>query len=148
MTSGPLLVHQIPSGTSINATYYRDACLKSLVKKLHKKRPSSTENHVKLHHDNASPHINNIVFSYFQEEKIKLMAHPPYSPNLASSDFWLFNYLKSKLSSYPDAATLAKSLSKELNSIPIQEYQKTFKKWIERMKLCVKHRGEYFKHLL
>ncbi len=87
MTNGPLLVHQIPSGTSINATYYRDACLKSLTKKFHQKRPSLAENHVKLHHDNARPHMNNIVFNYLREEKIKLITHPPYSPDLAPSDF-------------------------------------------------------------
>jgi hypothetical protein len=69
MTNGPILVHQIPSRTSINATYYRYACLKSLIKKLHKKRPSSKENHVKLHHHNARPHMNNIVFNYLREEK-------------------------------------------------------------------------------
>jgi hypothetical protein len=56
------------------------------------------------------------------------MAHPPYSSGFAASDFWLFNDLKSKLNSYPDATTLARALSKELNSIPIQEYQKTFQK--------------------
>ncbi len=65
------------------------------------------------------------------------MAHPPYSSDLAPSDFWLFNDLKSKLNSYPDATTLARALSKELNSIPIQEYQKTFQKWIERIKFVL-----------
>ncbi|CAF4213127.1 unnamed protein product, partial [Rotaria sordida] len=53
MTNGPLLVHELPSGTSINAIYYRDECLKMLVKNLHKKRPLSTTNGIKLHHDNA-----------------------------------------------------------------------------------------------
>ena len=69
MTNGPILVHQIPLGTSINATYYRNACLKSLIKKLHKKRPSSTANLVKLRHDNAKPHMNDIVFNYLKQEK-------------------------------------------------------------------------------
>ncbi|CAF2997199.1 unnamed protein product [Rotaria sp. Silwood2] len=148
MTTGPLLIHQLPSGTLINAIYYRDECLKSLVQKLHKKRPSSTTNGIKLHHDNARPHMNDIVFNYLQEEKIKVMAHPPYSPDLAPSDFWLFSCLKRSLDTYPDATSLAKAIAKELNSIHIQEYQKTFQKWIERMKLCIEHRGDYFEHLL
>jgi hypothetical protein len=29
----------------------------------------------------------NIVSNYLQKEKIKVMAHPPYSPDLARSDF-------------------------------------------------------------
>ena len=148
MTSGPLLLHQVPSGISINGIYYRDACLKSLVKTLREKRPSSTANHVKLHHDNARPHMNNVVFSYLQEEKIKVIPHPPYSPEIAPCDFWLFNRLKRNLDEYPDAKSLAKALSKELNLIPIEEYQKTFKKWIVRMKLCIQHDEDYFEHLL
>ena len=112
------------------------------------RKVSSTANHVKLHHDKARPHMNNVVFSYLQEKKIKVIPHPPYSPDLTPSDFWLFNRLKRNLDEYPDAKSLAKALSKELNSIPIEEYQKTFKKWIERMKLCIQHDGDYFEHLL
>jgi len=148
MTSGALLVHQVPVGTSINAEYYRDECLKSLLNRLHKKRPASTKNHVKLHHDNARPHVNNIVNNYLQQEKIKIMPHPPYSPDLAPSDFWLFNHLKHSVGTYPDAISLARALSRAVNSIPKEEYQKTFQKWIERMKLCIEHQGDYFEHLM
>ncbi|CAF1127560.1 unnamed protein product [Adineta steineri] len=87
-------------------------------------------------------------FNYLQGEKIKVMAHPPYSPDLAPSDFWLFNYLKRGLDTYPDITSLAKMLPRELRSIPVHEYQKTFEKWIERMKLPIEHHGDYFEHLL
>jgi hypothetical protein len=76
------------------------------------------------------------------------MVHPPYRPDLAPSDFCLFSCLKRSLDTYPDATSLEKAIAKELNSIPLQEYQKTCKKWIERMKLCNEHRGDYFEHLL
>ena len=146
-TTGPLLFHEVPSGLSIDGIYYRDECLKPLLKNLSKKRPSSGTNGVKLYHDNARPHVKNIVFDYLREEKIKLMAHPPYSPDLAPSDFWLFGYLKDRLGSYPDAASLSKAITKELNAVPIEEYRKTFEKWIERMKLCIEHQANYFEHL-
>jgi hypothetical protein len=123
MTSKPLLIHALPSGATISAIYYRDQCLKILVKKLRKKRPASTTNG-------------------------NVMAHPRYSPDLAPSDYWLFGTLKRRLVSYPDAASLAHVITKELHSIPIEEYQKTFQKWIERMKLGIQHRGDYFKHLM
>jgi histone-lysine N-methyltransferase SETMAR len=148
MTTGPLLVHYLTSGTSINATYYRDECLKTLVRNLCKKRPSSKTRGIKLHHDNARPHVSNIVLDYLHEAKLNVMAHPPYSPDIAPSDFWLFNRLKRNLGTYPDARSLAKAITTELNSIPIEEYQKTFHKWTERMKLCVEHQGNYFEHLV
>lgn len=148
MTTGPLLVHYLESGTSINDTYYRDECLKTLVRNLCKKRPSAETRGIQVHHDNARPHVSGIVLDYLCEVKLNVMAHPPYSPDLAPSDFWLFTRLKRNLSTYPDARSLARAITMELDSIPIEEYQKTFHKWIERMKLCVEHQGNYFEHLM
>ncbi len=65
-------------------------------------------------------------FNYLQEEKIKVMTPPPYSPDLALSDFWLFTYLKDRLDSYPYATSLSKAITEELNSVPVEKYQKTF----------------------
>jgi hypothetical protein len=76
------------------------------------------------------------------------MFHQLYSSDAALSDFYLVAYLKDELDTYPDAASLAKALSNEVNSIPKEEYQKTFQKWIERMKLCIEHQGDYFEHLM
>ena len=50
------------------------------------------------------------------------MALPTYSPDLAPSDFWLFNHLKRNLDTYQDAQSLAKTIVKELNFLPVQEY--------------------------
>ncbi|CAF1524417.1 unnamed protein product [Adineta ricciae] len=148
MTTGPLLVHYLASGTSINGTYYRDECLKTLVRNLCEKRPSAKTRGIQLHHDNARPHVSGIVLDYLREVKLNVMAHPPYSPDLAPSDFWLFTRLKRNLGTYPDARSLARGITMELNSIPIEEYQKTCHKWIERMKLCVEHQGNYLEHLM
>ncbi|CAF4597987.1 unnamed protein product, partial [Rotaria sp. Silwood2] len=41
------------------------------------------------------------------KKKIKVMAHPPYSSDLAPSDFWLFNRLKRSLDTYPVSTSLA-----------------------------------------
>jgi [histone H3]-lysine36 N-dimethyltransferase SETMAR len=148
MTTGPLLIHQVPTGTTIDALYYRNECLTRLIEKLHKKRPTSTTHAVKLHHDNARPHVKDIVIDYLHDQKIKLIHHPPYSPDIAPCDFWLFGYLKGRLESYSDPTSLAKAVTKELNSIPIDEYRKTFHKWIERMRLCIENQENYFEHLM
>lgn len=76
------------------------------------------------------------------------MAHPPYSPDLAPCDFWLFNRLKRNLDTHPDSTSLARAVTTDLTSISIDEYQKRFQKWIERMKLCIEHDGDYFEHLM
>ena len=79
---------------------------------------------------------------------MKVMAHLPYLSDCPPSDFWLLGCLKCNLDAYPDVTSSAKAIVNELNSISIQEYRKTFQKWIERMKLCIEHRGDYCEHLL
>ena len=74
------------------------------------------------------------------------MPHPPYSPDLAPSDFWLFGYLKRQLDSYSDSKSLQRAVIKALLSIPHDELRKTFNKWIERLELCIANQGNYFEH--
>ena len=62
-----------------------------------------------------------------------LMKHPPYSPDLAPCDFWLFDHIKGRLVDYNDVQCLSKAITKIVNSIPKDDWIKTFDKWIERM---------------
>ena len=49
-----------------------------------------------LLHDNASSHKCEVVTgkSFLVSEKVKVLNHPPYSPNLSPCDFFLFPRLK------------------------------------------------------
>ena len=51
-----------------------------------------------LLHDNASSHKCEVVKSFLASEKVKVLNHPPYSPDLSPCDFFLFPRLKKKLS--------------------------------------------------
>ena len=44
--------------------------------------------------DNAPVHNSKIVTDYLTTMGIKAVVHPPYSPDLAPSDFWLFPKLR------------------------------------------------------
>ncbi|GBP73758.1 Histone-lysine N-methyltransferase SETMAR [Eumeta japonica] len=50
-----------------------------------------------LHHDNASCHTLSETTQFLEGQKIELMDHPPYGPDLASNDFYLFPRVKNKL---------------------------------------------------
>ena len=76
------------------------------------------------------------------------MPHPPYSPDLAPSDFWLFGYLKQQLNSYSDSKSLQQAVTKAMRAISQDEFRKVFNHWIERMKLCIENKGDYFEHLM
>ena len=64
-----------------------------------KKRPSFKGwSGVHLLHDNASSHKCEVVKSFLASEKVKVLNHPPYSPDLSPCDFFLFPRLKKMLS--------------------------------------------------
>jgi histone-lysine N-methyltransferase SETMAR len=50
-----------------------------------------------LLHDNASSHKATIVREYLKQEQVVELPHPPYSPDLAPCDFFLFPSLKNNL---------------------------------------------------
>ena len=50
-----------------------------------------------FHQDNAPVHNSILVTDYLTKIVIKTVSQPPYSPELAPSDFWLFPKLKEKL---------------------------------------------------
>ena len=51
-----------------------------------------------LLNDNASSHKWDVVKSFLASEKVKVLNHPSYSPDLSPCDFFLFPRLKKMLS--------------------------------------------------
>lgn len=135
-------------GNTIDQHSYVDDCLKPLVKFINGQRNICRTKNLKFHHDNARPHVAKKVIDYLNDQNFVIMDHPPYSPDLAPSDFWLFDYIKQRLDDHTSEESLVKQITKIVNDIPKEEWQKTFYKWIERMELCIKNKGEYFEHLI
>ncbi|GFX19248.1 uncharacterized protein TNCV_3013921 [Trichonephila clavipes] len=50
-----------------------------------------------LHHDSASSHTARLTAEFLKQKQIKVIEHPPYSPDLAICDFWLLFNLKRNL---------------------------------------------------
>ena len=42
-----------------------------------------------LQHDNARPHVAKPVKTYLETHKWEVLPHPPYSPDIALSDYYL-----------------------------------------------------------
>lgn len=147
-SNGPLLVHSVGKGESIDNVYYVDNCLGPVIEEVRKQRPKSGTYGIKLLHDNAKPHKHANVIKYLNEEGVELLPHPRYSPDLAPCDFWLFDYIKSNLGDYNDEDSLFEAVSTMVSEISNQEYKKTFDKLLERMQLCIDNKGDYFEHLL
>ena len=147
-STGPLWIHALDRGQTLDQDYYIDYCLGPAIEELIKERPISMTKGVKLLHDNARPHVTKNVKNFLQEKEISLLPHPPYSPDLAPCDFWLFDYIKRNLSDQADDDSLFKAVSKFVLKIPHKEFKKTFDVLLERMQLCIDNKGEYFEHLV
>ena len=79
---------------------------------------------MKFHHDNARPYVTKMVKSHLNDAKLTIICYLPYSPNLAPSDFWLFDLIKSRLDNNTDFKSQKLQITKMLQDIPKEEYKK------------------------
>ncbi len=122
-TTGPVIVRYFEQKVAINNKTFKSNCLYPFVNALDKQRPTSVTKNIKIHYDNARPHIHFSVKKYIKSKKIIIMDHPLYSPDLKPSDFLLFDYIKERLTSNPGAKSLMKQIAGIVNSIPKEEYE-------------------------
>ena len=91
-------MHYLQKGQTINGTYYA-SLLTQLREKIKIKRRGKLTKGVLFHQDNAPVHKSVIAMAAIHDCGFKLIEHPPYSPDLAPSDFHLFPKLKTAISS-------------------------------------------------
>jgi len=98
-----------------------------------------------LHMDNARHHHANRAKTWLEEHGATIMQHPPYSPDLAPSDFWLFGFLKGKLSgkSYSTRDELEAAVVGILHTLKPSDFRRVYNEWIRRLELCIESGGEY-----
>lgn len=99
---GILLVDFLENKKTITATYY-EGILRKLSKIIAKKRPGKLHWRVLFHHNNAPTHGAQLSRAVLHEHQWEIIQHPPYSPDLSPSHFFLFpNLIKSlKGASFP-----------------------------------------------
>lgn len=69
-----------------------------LKREIQLKHPSlANRKSIMFHHDNARPHVANKTAQKLAEFGWEILPHPPYSPDIAPSDYHLFRLLKNFL---------------------------------------------------
>ena len=84
-----IIYFDLPRNQTINLNVY--CCqLLQLDKEIKEKRPELvTRKDVIFHQDNARPHTSLVTRKILLELGWEVMPHPPYSPDLATSDYHL-----------------------------------------------------------
>jgi hypothetical protein len=74
------------------------------------------------------------------------LPHPPYSPDLAPADFFMFPKLKTTLKGrrFQTTEGIQENAIRELRAITESASQEAFQQWKERWERCIASRGDYF----
>ena len=73
---------------------------------------------------------------------IKTVPQPPYSPELAPSDFWLFSNLRG--CRYEIIEEMKEAVTKVIDMLTQQGIHGALQKLLERYNKCIIGRGDYF----
>jgi hypothetical protein len=98
-----------------------------------------------LHHDNAPAHSSFLVRNFLAKNETTIVPQPPYSPDLAPADFFLFSKLKCILKGRRfDTFNEIQKNSTKAFAIPKVTFQKALQSWQKRWERCVASKGNYF----
>jgi transposase len=84
-----------------------------------------TNNSWFLHHDNAPAYASLLIRDFLAKTKLTVLPQPPYSPDLAPSDFFLFPKLKYTLKGqrFQTIQEIKENSQTEPRAIPKKAYQ-------------------------
>lgn len=144
--NGFFIVDFLPFGQSYNSEYF----ISNILEPLSEKRPNiwrgSKTKKIWLHLDNSKVHNSKLSFSKYEIFGFKRPPQPPYSPDVAPSDFYLFGYLDEKLKghSFNAPEELFEAIIEILDSISTEKRKEVFDHWIDRCKWIINHNGDYY----
>lgn len=142
---GILYYELLPNNQTINSEKY---CLQldQLKAAIQEKRPElANRKGVVFHQDNARPHVSLSTRQKLLELGWDVLPHPPYSPDIAPSDYHLFRSLQNALNgkSFDSLDTLKHYLDQFFLDKPEKFWKDGIFKLPERWRKIVKQSGKY-----
>ncbi len=153
--NGSILAEFRPPGDAVTSENYIQL-LKRLKECVRRKCPElwarsnpddpTSDRTLYLHHDNTSPHTATPTLAFIGESGLRMLAHPPYSPDLAPCDYFLFPFLKSKLRGrrFRNVQELQQGVLDLLKQTPKKTFQDAILQLPVRWRKCVLASGDYF----
>ena len=100
-------------------------------KRFRRKRPALFKSRQwYFHQDNTPVHNSILVTDYLTKMGIKTVSHPPYSPDLAPCDFWLFPKLKG--CRYETIEEMKEAVTKVIDTLTQEDFHGACKELLER----------------
>lgn len=141
---GILLIDYLEKGRTITGKYYSNL-LDQLDAKIREKRPGLKKKKIIFHQDNAPVHKGALAMGKLRDLGYDLLGHPPYSPDLAPSDFHLFPNLKKFISGKRFASNkeVEGAVDGYFHSLPDSHFREGIQMLEKRWTKCVEVKGDY-----
>jgi len=141
---GILLTEFMAPGTTITSEVYCET-LHKLRRSIQNKRRGMLSKGVVLLHDNARPHTAARTNALIKLFNWQIFDHPPYSADLAPSDYHLFSKMKVWLAtqSVHTNEELADDVKTWLNNLAAPFYDEGLQKLVPRYDKCLNVDGNY-----
>ena len=141
---GIIFIDYLQKGKTVNGEYYANL-LSQFDEELKKKRPHLAKKKVLFHQDNARVHTCAVSMAKIHELGYELLPHPPYSPDLAPSDYFLFPNLKKwlggkRFESNNEVISQTNAYFDDLNK---SYFSEGIKKLEKRLTKCIELNGDY-----
>lgn len=143
-TEGILLIDYKERGVSITGEYYA-SLLDRLKEAIKEKRRGKLTKGVLLLHDNAPVHTSHVATAAIHRCGFEQLRHPPYSPDLAPSDFYLFPKMKKELrgKKFRDDDEVKSAISAYFDAQDKTYFFDGINKLYARSQKCIRVKGEY-----
>jgi len=130
----------------MNAEFYCSV-LRYLRKDIRRKRPELWRvGNWLLHDDNAPSHRALVTREFLTHNSIITLPHPPYLPDSAPCDFFLFPKMKLQLKGrrFDRVEEIQRESQNVLGTLREQDFQRAFQQWQRLWDRCVAAQGDYF----
>ncbi|PRD32745.1 UNVERIFIED_CONTAM: Histone-lysine N-methyltransferase SETMAR [Trichonephila clavipes] len=100
----------------------------------------------RLHHNNASSHTCFVVTEHLTKNGFVTIPQPPYSPDLAPADFFLFRKGKTALKGHHHRTldNVKRACTHALKDVSVSDFQGAYEAWKRRLQKCVRAQRSYF----
>lgn len=141
---GIIFMDCLEKGKTITGLYYANL-LDKLIKHIREKRPGLSKKKIFFHHDNAPAHTSKVSMEKIKKLHFELVPHPPYSPDLAPSDFFLFKNLKKFLAGqrFLSNSEVITSVAGYFADLDKFAYKNGIKDFEKRLIKCIQLVGDY-----
>ena len=140
-----IMIEMLPPKTNFNSNYMCSTILPQL--KLNAQRIPNVSKQilVRLHFENARPHVSKMTTSKINTLRMKKLPQPPFSPDISPNDFFLYGYVKNELKGkhHTSSDSLLKSIVDIIEKIDESTWIGVYDLWIKRIKMVIDAHGEY-----